>query len=279
MIWTQIVNPVIFNALGLQLRYNGFIYALTFILAYFIIKKEFKRNNINISRNNLVNIIIAVFCGGLTGARFFYVVLDYNYYWIESKYWYEVFMIWQGGFSLFGAISAGSLTIWLVYKFFGIRFDILFDIFALVFVLSQAIARVGNYINGDFYGIPTERNWGVIFEYGQAAYDYPGMALHPVMLYEAILNLTLFLILSYLKNLKFKFGFIASAYLFFYSIIRFIISFYTADDIFFYDYNTAQILSLTMFIFSLSLIIGFQLYQKPSQYRQKEYVPSRKWKL
>ena len=85
--------------------------------------------------------------------------------------------------------------------------------FIVVFVpLGLLLGRIGNFINSELYGMPTDGSWGVIFT------KVDSIPRHPSMLYEAILEgLVLFIILKNLYQQKPKAGILTALFLIYYS--------------------------------------------------------------
>ena len=116
------------------------------------------------------------------------------------------------------------------------------------------LGRIGNFINSELYGSPTESGWGVIFPLID---DAPR---HPSMLYEALLEgLILFYILLMLSKFKQKQGVLTSSFLIIYSVFRSSIELVRVPDIQIgYLYSNwltmGMILSLPMFLAGITLL-------------------------
>jgi phosphatidylglycerol:prolipoprotein diacylglycerol transferase len=84
--------------------------------------------------------------------------------------------------------------------------------------LGNAFGRIGNFINGELYGMPTSLPWGVVF---------PGTEgpRHPTQLYEAAYNVVIFGILYSMRNKKWKDGMLFGIFMILYAIFRFAVEF------------------------------------------------------
>ena len=93
--------------------------------------------------------------------------------------------------------------------------------------LGQAIGRFGNYFNQELFGGPTDLPWGLHVDPGFRPFGYEDVAtFHPVFLYEAIWDVTVFCILGLLWGFlhrRFHPGAVVAAYLCLYGIGRFAI--------------------------------------------------------
>jgi phosphatidylglycerol---prolipoprotein diacylglyceryl transferase len=91
----------------------------------------------------------------------------------------EIFAIWQGGMSFHG----GLIGVLLAIGYFAHRFKIssltIGDIVATVCPFAIFLVRIGNFINSEIWGRPTDVPWAVVFP---AADSQPR---HPSQLYES----------------------------------------------------------------------------------------------
>ena len=115
--------------------------------------------------------------------------------------------------------------------------------------------RIGNFINSELWGKPSEVKWAVIFP------NVDNVPRHPTQLYEAFLEgILLFVILNFFllikKNRTSK---ITSYFLIYYSLFRFIVEFYRVPDshigyIIFNWVTMGQILCIPMFLLGLYIL-------------------------
>ena len=275
------MHPVLFEIGGFHLQYNGVIYVLAILAVYWRSRRDLGRTKIKLDTDPLINLIILTFLGAILGARIYYVLLNLDYYSSTKIPWYTFALIWRGGLAIHGGLVLGGVSLWLYCKTHRLPFTQISDIFAANLLLGQAIGRMGNFMNGDAYGFPTMLPWGVVFRYGPAAQEFPGAAVHPVMLYEMILNLVGYAIIRFTVNKGLKPGFITSLYLLEYGLIRIATSFLRADEAYIANLNAAHFVSGFMIFSSLCLIFGFHLYKKDRHTHKDEpqFLPSRQWKV
>ena len=113
------------------------------------------------------------------------------------------------------------------------------------------LGRIANFINGELYGIPTEKPWGIIFP------KIDNVIRHPSQIYEALLEgFVLFIILNFLARKKIiGNGLISSLFLILYGTFRAICEQFREPDkhmgyIFEY-FSMGSILSVIMIVFGL----------------------------
>ncbi|MGL5542609.1 MAG: prolipoprotein diacylglyceryl transferase family protein, partial [Fusobacteriaceae bacterium] len=106
-------------------------------------------------------------------------------------------------------------------------------------------------------------SWGITFpESSPAGAEFPGLPLHPAMLYEGILNFIAFLLLSYVlqKKADLPAGTIWWSYIIIYSFNRIFISFFRAEDLMIGAFRAPHLVSLVMIL--ISGIILFNINKK-----------------
>ena len=125
------------------------------------------------------NLVFFGFVGAFVGGRLGYVVF-YNL----GNYLSDplaALAIWQGGMSFHGGLIGCSLALvlWARSKDRGVMHC--FDLAALWMPLGIFSVRVGNFLNGELWGRPTDLPWAVVFEA-----DPEQLPRHPSQLYEAL---------------------------------------------------------------------------------------------
>jgi phosphatidylglycerol:prolipoprotein diacylglycerol transferase len=207
--------------------------------------------------------------GGIIGARLYYVAFNWSYY---GKNPSEIPAIWHGGLAIHGGLIGGVLIgIWFVRRH-RVSFWPLADAAAPLVILGQAFGRIGNFMNGDAHGTPTTMPWGIVFPPGSiAGREFGPVPLHPVMLYEMGLNFLAFVFLWSIRKRPWGDGFIFCLYLILYSVIRFIVSFFRADDLYLGSLRAPHVVSVLMFILVGAYVIKNRLWKQQT-------VPSKKSK-
>lgn len=210
------VNPVLLEIGSLQIRWYGLLYALAFLVGYFILKKLAK--NFNIKEEIIEDYMPYVIIADIVGARLFEVLFyDPKYYFSNPL---KIFAVWEGGLASHGAIMVIILTtIWFCKKR-NISFYNLVDLVAIPVALGAAFIRIGNFINSELVGRVTDLPWAVQF------IGYEGLR-HPVQIYQAIGHVIIFaILLSMLKIKNRKEGTIFWSLLFLDSIFRLFTEFF-----------------------------------------------------
>ena len=156
--------------------------------------------------------------------------------------------------SFHGGFIGVLLSILYFCKKNKISFFLISDFIVKLVPIGLFFGRIGNFINGELWGKPTDLFIGVIFP------SIDNIPRHPTQLYEAFLEgIVLFLVLNILL-LKNKRPYLVTAnFLILYSSFRFIIEFYRVPDLhigyILFDWVTmGQLLCLPMFLLGIYLL-------------------------
>jgi phosphatidylglycerol---prolipoprotein diacylglyceryl transferase len=218
------IDPVFLRIGPIQLRWYGLMYMLSFILGFFVMRSLAKYRKLNISTDDLYDLLFYLILGVMIGGRLGYVVFyDLDNYLHDPL---SIFAIWQGGMSFHGGFLGMILAAWFVSKKKRFNFWEIADLGAAAAPIGLGLGRIGNFINGELFGRPTNVRWAMVFPEGG------NMPRHPSQLYEALLEgLVLFVILTWLYKKNFYRGTVFWALLGFYGIFRFLIEFVREPDV------------------------------------------------
>ena len=190
MIFTYIhwnVSPEIVSIGPITLRWYGLLFASAFLVGLFIVKRMFEEDKA--PEEWLDKAFIYMVAGAVLGARlghvFFY---DWDYY---SQHLSEIPKIWEGGLASHGGAIGILLALW-IYSRVVTKLSVLWILDKVVVptALGGMFIRLGNLMNSEILGNPTEVPWAFIFERVD-----PNTPRHPVQIYEALIYLIIFIIL------------------------------------------------------------------------------------
>lgn len=228
-----------------HLNYYGLMYVLGAGFVYLIIKKLFQKEKIQITNDQILDLLSYGIFGVILGGRIGYVLFYNLSYYLENPL--KIIAVWEGGMSFHGGMLGVILAGYLYCHNHKFKFYELADIVIIPVFLGLALGRIGNFINGELVGRITDLPWGMNFE------GYEGLR-HPSQLYESGKNILIFLILIFLFQYKSKLK--AGSYfwlgIMFYGLFRFFIEFVREPDLqlglFFGYFSMGQILCFPMFI-------------------------------
>lgn len=221
----------------------GIAIAVGIITFAYFVNQDPRRANI-LSSDQLNSLILWGTLIGILGARLL---------WVTSNWpmpFHEIFELWEGGFAVLGSIIGILLFLPFYLKKHQIPVFPLLDLAAIYTPLLQSIARVGCFLAGCCYGMPTNLDWGVIYTHPDVAVpmELRYIPIHPTQLYSAILLFVIFLLIHNIFSKYFtKPGQLITVYLMLSSTERFLVDFWRADQEFF-DAKYLQILSFHQWI-------------------------------
>lgn len=188
----------------------------------------------------------------LIGARLYHVIDYWEYYQNNLNL---IFSISSGGLGIIGALIGVVIGLYIVAKKKKINLLSLLDLAAPSIVLGQAIGRIGNFVNQEGFGGPTNKIWGIYVAPPKRPAEFiDATHFHPTFFYEAILNGVVFFLLLYsAKKKKRKPGAIFAMYLIFYSLVRFFVEMYRIDTWTVGTVKVAQVVSVA--IFGLGIVL------------------------
>jgi phosphatidylglycerol:prolipoprotein diacylglycerol transferase len=252
------MHPILIEIGPLSIRYYGLMYMVGIIAAIFLIRSEVRRKGLSLSDDEQTNLILLIVFAGIVGARLYYVLFNWTYY--RQVPW-DIPAVWRGGLAIHGGVIGGTTAAFWFARRKKIPFLRLTDVLAPPLILGQALGRFGNFMNGDAHGVPTSLPWGLVFPPATpAGAQFPGMPLHPTMLYEMAINLGIFVYLWSTRKRLAKDGYMTMRYLLFYSVGRFGVEFFRGDSLTLGPFRTAQFISLVLIALSLTLIVVWRLW-------------------
>ena len=252
----------------------GLLFVSGLIISFFIMKRIFKREQIDekILDKLLMYVVIATIVGARFGHVFFYGPyfdkFDKSGYLIEKGYFshpLDMFKVWEGGLASHGAAIAILIALYFFSrKIISKPMIWILDRIAICVAIAACCIRLGNLVNHEIIGIPTDLPWG--FRFNQAGIEYMinnhHVFRHPAQLYEAMWYFGLFWVLLYMywkTNARLKPGLLFGVFMVVLWSARFIVEFVkvgqTERDSF-WMLNTGQILSLPMIAIGAYILVS-----------------------
>lgn len=238
------ISPT-FNVGPLAVHYYGLIIASAVFMGWALAKKRASKYKIpeKIFDDPIILVVLIL---ALIGARIYHVLDYWDYY---SQNLILIFYISNGGIGIWGALLGGLFGTYLVTKLKKLSILKVLDLVVPSLAVSQAIGRVGNYINQEGFGPPTSMPWGVYISPDKRPFQYMQYSFfHPTFFYEAIIDLAIFGLLIYFAKKTKTPGHVFALYLILYSLSRFFIEFYRIDTWTVGTIKIAQILGVITFL-------------------------------
>lgn len=188
IIWNA--DPTFFSLGPFTVRWYGLAFAIGFIVGYNIVARMFRHEGAPEKWLGilLTYVVIATIVGARLGHVFFY---EWDYY---SQHPVKILYIWEGGLASHGGTIAIIIALFLFSWFVSHKpASWVFDKIVVAIALVGGLIRLGNLMNSEIYGAPTDLPWGFVF-----VRDGQTVAAHPTQIYEALCYFALFALLMWM---------------------------------------------------------------------------------
>ena len=247
-------DPIAIHLGPLAVRWYGLMYLLGFALFILLGRYRIKQSpNGAFSSNMLDDMLFYGVLGVILGGRLGFVVFYQLGYYLQHPL--EIFAVWQGGMSFHGGFLGVITAMALLARRYKLPWLAVTDFIAPLVPLGLGAGRIGNFINAELWGRPTDVSWGMIFP------DVDGIPRHPSQLYEFALEGVAFFVLLWLYSAKPRpVGAISGMFLVGYGVFRSAAEFFREPDAGFMGVLTlgismGQWLSLPMIVAGVIMII------------------------
>ncbi len=249
------MRPILFHIGDAPISSYGIAIAIAFLVAVILGVRSARRQAISVTR--VLDLAFWIIVTSLLGSRLLFVLTHAPQYYricavgagdgargvgqllIDCS---RPLHVWEGGLVYYGGLLAATIFSWLYTRRHQMDFFRVADLAVPLIALGHFIGRVGCFTAGCCYGAPTSGgHFGVRF--GRQSFALQDMrqlgllglgadrtpALHPTQLYEAAVELVLFVGLTALNAHRAYFGQTFVTYMAVYPVARAVIELYRAD--------------------------------------------------
>lgn len=265
-------DPVAFSLGPVQVHWYGLMYLLGFAGAWWLGQKRLLAGRLPVTQDAFSDLAFYVMLGVILGGRIGYV-LFYNF----GQYLahpLDIFRVWDGGMSFHGGLLGVLLAGWIWTRRHKLHFFDTIDFVAPLVPIGLGLGRLGNFINGELWGSPTDKPWGMIFPNAPELIDKTRdqlqalhqagqlgqYARHPSQLYEFALEGVVMFVLLWLYSRKPRPRYAVSGlFALLYGVFRFAVEFVRVPDVqlgylAFGWLTMGQVLSLPLILIGLFLL-------------------------
>ena len=250
--------PVVLEIGPIKIYSFGLMLVTAFYTCYGLLYLEMKR--LKYDTEIASDIIFWSAVGGVLGAKIYYLIEN-----LDRTIQDPLEMIFSGsGLVFLGGLIGSILCVSVILKNRNLPWYLFADIIAPLIMLGYAIGRIGCFLVGDDYGLPSALPWAVSFPEGlppttisSFSVYYPWVdtsninsetfKVHPTQLYESAASIFFFLLLwSRRKKIQIA-GTMFFSYLLLAGIERFFIEFLRTNEKYLFDiFSGAQLISFLM---------------------------------
>ena len=253
MITNPHIDPVAFSLGPLKVHWYGLMYIVGIGAAWWMARLRTKAPGFPWTSAQIEDLIffsaVGLMLGGRLGYIFFY---NFSAFMADPS---VLVRVWEGGMSFHGGMLGAFAGMWLFGRKVGARFSDVTDFIAPYVPIGLFTGRIGNFINGELWGKPTDLPWAMVFPSGG------NIPRHPSQLYEALLEgIVLFILLNLFRRMNPPRTAMSGLVLILYGVFRFVVEFVRLPDaqlgyLAFGWLTMGMVLSLPMIIAGLFILI------------------------
>lgn len=250
-------NPTAFSIGPLAVHWYGLMYVVG-IAVGLLVAWPYARSK-GFTRNQLETVVLWAIPAGLVGARLYYVIQQPLGPYLAEPW--RILAAWEGGMAFYGAIFAVVIVLLVAGWRLKIPILRLLDVGALFAVVGQFFGRIGNFINGDVIGYPTNLPWGIVYTNPGSFAPRHDIAYQPAAAYEALIDILLFGLLWWLRN-KLKPGVLFFVYIMGYSLSQIIVFIWRDNEVIFLGLKQAQLTAIAVIVVSVMVFLVLSRRQR-----------------
>jgi phosphatidylglycerol:prolipoprotein diacylglycerol transferase len=219
-------DPIAIHLGPFGIHWYGLMYLLGFMILLWLGKSRIRKHpEYGWTEKQLDDVLFYGALGVILGGRLGYVLFYQPSYFLSHPA--EIFAVWQGGMSFHGGFLGVLVAVAVFARKEGKRWLAMMDFIAPLVPPGLAAGRLGNFINGELWGRPTDLPWGMVFPQVDA------LPRHPSQLYEFMLEgVVLFLALWLYSSKPRPVGTVSGLFLLGYGSFRFLVEFTRQPDSF-----------------------------------------------
>ncbi len=253
-------DPVAIHLGPLAVRWYGLMYLLGFAAAIVLGRYRIRNQpGAPITAQGLDDLVLYALFGVILGGRLGYVLFyKFSDYLAHPL---SIFAIWEGGMSFHGGLLGVLFAAALFCQRSGKSWLAVMDFVAPLCPLGLGAGRIGNFINAELPGRPTDVPWAMVFP------NVDAFARHPSQLYEfALEGIALFVLLWWFSGKPRPRGAVSALFLIGYGVFRFAVEFTRQPDDFLgflaLGWTMGQWLSLPMIAAGVLMMVW--AYRRPA---------------
>ncbi len=255
------IDPIAVEIGPLRVHWYGIMYLLGFAVAWWLARRRAARPGSGWTAEEVGDLIFYGALGVILGGRIGYM-LFYGSDQLRADP-LSLLRVWEGGMSFHGGLIGVIAVMALFARRRGKRFFEVADFVAPLVPIGLGLGRLGNFINGELWGAPSDLPWAMRLTPGGPAY-------HPSQLYEALLEgLVLFVVLWLYSSRPRPTMAVSGLFLLLYGVFRFLVEFVRMPDpqlgyLAFGWLTMGQVLSAPMVVLGALLLFRAQRHGAPA---------------
>jgi phosphatidylglycerol:prolipoprotein diacylglycerol transferase len=231
------IDPVALAVGPLRIHWYGLMYLVGFALAWALGRWRARQPGSGWTPGMVDDLIFYGVIGTILGGRLGYM-LFYGFDQLIANP-LNIIRVWEGGMAFHGGLIGVLIAVGIFARRHGLRYFQVGDFLAPLVPLGLFAGRIGNFINGELWGHPTDLPWAMRLpcnEFPAQCEALPAgtlwsLPLHPSQLYQAALEgLALFVLLWVFSSKPRPMMAVSGLFLVGYGLARFAVEFVRAPD-------------------------------------------------
>jgi len=259
------IDPIAVSLGPHHIHWYGIMYLLGFAAAWYLARRRAAQPASSWKGPDVDDLLFYTMLGVILGGRIGYVLFYGLSLWRAD--WLYLFKIWEGGMSFHGGMLGVIVAMAIFARQRHRSVGDVFDFTVPLPALGLFFGRIGNFINGELWGRPTDVPWAMLVPDANGG---PPVARHPSQLYEATLEgLVLFTILwIYTSRPRPRYA-PSGLFLICYSVARIAVEFVREPDVQIGYlaggwFTMGQLLSLPMLVLGIAMMMFAYQRDTPS---------------
>jgi phosphatidylglycerol:prolipoprotein diacylglycerol transferase len=171
------IDPIALALGPVKIHWYGLMYVAGFIAAWWLARRRAAKPGSTWKPRVVDDLIFFAAIGVIAGGRLGWIFVYGFDRLVEDPF--AIFRVWEGGMSFHGGLTGVMIAVaWFAHRR-GRRVADVYDFTAPLPAIGLFAGRIGNFINGELWGKPTDVPWGFLVG---------GEVRHPTQLYEATLE-------------------------------------------------------------------------------------------
>jgi len=254
------ISPIAFSVGIFEVRWYGIMVVLAIVAVIAISLLEARR--VGLAEDHIYNMGLWAIISGILVSRLFHVIDKWDYYMSNPAQ-----ILRFEGLTVYGAVLGALLAVLIYCWIKKLSFWQAGDVIAPGAIVGQAIGRIGCFMNGCCYGLPTSLPWGVTYTNPASYCDFDG-TVQPTQIYHIIWNMIAFGILWSLRRRLKPQGSLFLLYLALYAAGDLCIRFVRAGEPFLFGMQQAQLIGIVILLVTVPWLI-FRMWR----YRAEQPAP------
>ncbi len=155
------IDPVALNLGFLKIHWYGITYVVGILSAWWLLRLRGGQHQWGFSSEQVSDLIFYAMIGIIIGGRLGSVIFYNLTYYLQHPL--EIIYLQQGGMSFHGGLLGVIAAVWFFCHKFNKRFFNVTDFIAPVVPIGLGAGRIGNFINGELWGGPSNLPWAMVF--------------------------------------------------------------------------------------------------------------------